>query len=183
MSYAIAMRWRNGRGSTDAVESSRGVKVSFISRNGVLGGWPNPLPPRRVLGKNANRGLLNSSTLSQTFAFSSSTYFFLPVSRIGKLDPIRSAYYNMQTVSKSRIVVTQLLILKEKYHFVEILFNVKRINQNFLICCMLVYTLIKNCSMYSRVTIHTVVFFSNSLCIELIDFPFVSRNGRNLRCS
>lgn len=96
-------------GSTDAVESSRGVKVSFISRNGVLGGWPNPLPPRRVLGKNANRGLLNSSTLSQTFAFSSSTYFFPPVSRIGKLDPIRSAYYNMQTVSKSRIVVTQLL--------------------------------------------------------------------------
>lgn len=159
MSYAIAMRWRNGRGSTDAVESSRGVKVSFISRNGVLGGWPNPLPPRRVLGKNANRGLLNSSTLSQTFAFSSSTYFFPPVSRIGKLDPIRSDYYNMQTVSKSRIVVTQLLILKEKYHFVEILFNVKRINQNFLICCMLVYTLIKNCSMYSRVTIHTVVFF------------------------
>lgn len=134
-------------------------------------------------GKNANRGLLNSSTLSQTFAFSSSTYFFPPVSRIGKLDPIRSAYYNMQTVSKSRIVVTQLLILKEKYHFVEILFNVKRINQNFLIYCMLVYTLIKNCSMYSRVTIHTVVFFSNSLCIELIDFPFVSRNGRNFRCN
>lgn len=151
------MRWRNGRGSTDAVESSRGVKVSFISRNGVLGGWPNPLPPRRVLGKNANRGLLNSSTLSQTFAFSSSTYFFPPVSRIGKLDPIRSDYYNMQTVSKSRIVVTQLLILKEKYHFVKILMsNVKRINQNFLICYILS---IKSCSALSRVTIHIIVFF------------------------
>lgn len=144
-------------GSTDAVESSRGVKVSFISRNGVLGGWPNPLPPRRVLGKNANRGLLNSSTLSQTFAFSSSTYFFPPVSRIGKLDPIRSDYYNMQTVSKSRIVVTQLLILKEKYHFVKILMsNVKRINQNFLICYILS---IKSCSALSRVTIHIIVFF------------------------